>query len=225
MTTTITINSDTPSIIELLQQTPPPIVDVIQLSPPRVNIIGMPGEQGPQGPPGPGSTTKQVILVIPGGYGPTNSSANQLKVVSTGTPPADAPFVEYYQNEYAPNIDQEWFWKFTLPGNYDSGGTLRLTWGTKGTSSNDVVWKVATCFLIPSITDADASVFGTVVTAQETPNSTEGILTQTVIPLNMENAAINRPIIVMIGRNGNNDLDTNPNVAVLLEGMFEYVTT
>jgi hypothetical protein len=225
MTTTITINSETSPIIEILQLTPPAIVDVVQPIPPRVNVIGLPGSQGPQGPPGPGSTTKQVILPIPGGYGPTVNPAVQERVISSGSPTANAGAVEYYQNTYDPTVDQEWFWKFTLPGNYDSGGVLRLSWATKGTNVSPVAWKGATCFLVPGTTDADAAVFDTVVTVSDAPSVTEGILTQSVITLTMANAAVNRPVIVMVGRDADNILDTNPNFAVLLEAMFEYVTT
>lgn len=225
MTITVTINSESSDIVEITELTPPSIVDVVQVVPARLEVIGMPGTPGPPGPPGPGSTTKQVILAIPGGYGPSINPANQELVVSTATPTDNAPAVEYYQNVYAAGVDQEWFWKFTLPGNYDSGGVLRLTWGTKGTSPNEVVWKATTCFLTPDTIDADASVFDTVVTELDAPNIVQGILTQTVLTLAMTGATSNHPVIVMIGRDADNVLDTNPNPAVLLEAMFEYVTT
>lgn len=225
MTTTVTINSESSDIIEIIQLTPPAIVDVVQPIPPRVNVIGLAGSQGPPGPPGPGSTTKQVILPIPGGYGPSVNPASQERVTSSTDPTDNAPFVEYYQNVYDPTVDQEWFWKFPLPGNYDSGGVLRITWGTKGTNVSPVVWKAATCFLIPDTTDVDASVFDTVVTASGAPSTTEGVMAQTVLTLTMANAAVNRPVIIMIGRDADDSLDTNPNFAVLLEAMFEYITT
>lgn len=225
MTTIVTINSESSDIIELLQLTPPPIVDVVQVIPPRVTVIGLAGSTGPPGPPGPGSTTKQVILSIPGGYAPSVNPAAQELVTSSGGPTPNAPPVEYYHIVYDPTVDQTWFWKFPLPGNYDSGGVLRLTWATLGVSNNDVVWKAATCFLIPDMTDADTAVFDTVVTTVDTPNTTQGITTQTTLTLTMANAAINRPVIVMIGRDADNSLDTNTNPAVLLEAMFEYITT
>lgn len=225
MTTTITINSESSDVIELLQLTPPPIVDVVQVIPPRVTVIGLPGSTGPPGPPGPGSTTKQVILSIPGGYAPSVNPAALELVTSSAGPTPNAPLVEYYQIVYDPTVDQSWFWKFTLPGNYDSGGVLRLTWATKGTNVSPVVWKAATVSLVVGTTDADIAVFDTVVTASDAPNTTEGITTQTTLTLSMDNAAVNRPIILMIGRDADNGSDTNPNFAVLLEGMFEYVTT
>ena len=220
MTITVTINSESSDIVEILQTSPPAIVDVAQLVPARVNIIGTPGEQGPPGTDG--APTRVVILPIPGGYGPNTNPATQESVISSAGPTANAPFVEYYQNAYDPDVDQEWFWSFSLPYDYGSGGTLRIIWATKGTDTNPVVWKGATAIPILGTTDADESVFDTVVTASGVPSSTQGILSETTIDLTMANAAPYRPIIVMVGRDADNPSDTNPNVAVHLEVAFEY---
>lgn len=236
MTTTITINSDTQNIIEILQTSLSPIVDVVQVTPPRVTVIGLPGSLGPQGPqgdpgpPGPqgnpgvdlDATTKQVILPIYGGYGPVTDHAVQERVTSSGGPTENAPFVEYYQLAFDPNTDQTWFWGFTLPIDYLSGGTLRLTWATKGTDVNPVVWKGAAAIGVIGTTDADAAVFDTVITGTDTPSTTEGIITQTTIALTMANAEANTTIIVMVGRDADNINDTNTSVAVLVEAMFDF---
>lgn len=220
MTTTITINSESSDIIELVQQTPPPIVDVIQPIPPRVNVIGTPGERGPAGTDG--APTRVVILPIPGGYGPDINPATQEPITSSAGPTFNAPFVTYHQNAYDPNVDQEWFWSFPLPYDYGSGGKLRMVWGTKGTNTNPVVWKGATAIPILGTTDADEVVFDTVVTVSAAPNAVQGILTETTLDLTMANAAPYRPVIVMVGRDADNPADTNPNVAVHLEVAFEY---
>lgn len=223
MTTTITINEGSASIIEIEQLTPPPVVSVVQPIPASVTVIGVPGGPGPMGPPGTdGGPTRVVILPIPGGYGPSVNPAVQEPQISSGTPPANAPPVTFYQNTYAPNVDQTWFWSFPIPGDYDSGGTLRLLWATKGTNVNPVVWKGATAIGVPGTTDSDAVVFDTVVTVSDVPSSTQGVIAETTLDLTMANAEANSFIIVMQGRNAENVLDTNPNVAVLLVAAFEY---
>lgn len=223
MPTTITINSETQAVIELLQLTPPPIVDVVQPIPPRVTVIGLPGSIGPAGPPGSdGAPTRVVILPVYGGYGPASNPAVQEAVTSSGGPTLNAPLVTYYQLAFDPDTDQTWFWSFPLPGDYDHGGTLRLFWATKGTSPNPVMWKGATAIGVVGTTDADAAVFDTVITASDIPSTTQGVINETTIDLTMANAAPNRTIIVMQGRDGDDVGDTNPNIAVLLEATFEY---
>lgn len=216
--TTIEINVD-----------PPPVVEVVLSNPPTVEVIalpGPPGVQGPQGDPGvngtDGSTTRVVLLVIPGGYGPEDDSAIQEPITSSGIPTANAPPVTYYQNVYDPDTDQYWFWKFPIPGDYDSGGTLRLTWSTKGTHAGVVVWKGATAIGVIGTTDFDTAVFNTVTIVSDVPSVSEGILAQTLLGLTMTNAAANRSIVVMVGRDADNVLDVNTDFAVLLEATFEY---
>jgi hypothetical protein len=70
-------------------------------------------------------------------------------------------------------------------------------------------------------TDVDATVFDTVVTASDAASTTQGITTETTIDLTMANAAANRRIIVMIGRDADDPSDTNASFAVLLSAMFD----
>jgi hypothetical protein len=116
-------------------------------------------------------------------------------------------------------------WDFTIPSNYSSGGTLRVTYSNKGTSGNGVTWKAATAISVVGTTDRDAIVFDTVVTANSTPSTTTGIQTQVTLTLTMTNAAANAPIILMLGRDPDNASDTNASDMRVEEVTFEYVGT
>ena len=112
-----------------------------------------------------------------------------------------------------------------MPADYASGGTVRLVYSNKGTSTNGVTWKVATASALTGTTDRDAIVFDTVVTGNSTPNATTGVLVSLTINPTMTNAAANRPIIIMVGRDPNNASDTNASDMRLEEVTFEYTTT
>lgn len=174
--------------------------------------------------------TGVIVLSIPGGVAPDgsgsgNAPARPEKVVSSGTQTTNSSKASYVHLLFDPATDQHWMWVFTLPTDYASGGTLRLTWATKGTSTNAVYWKGATVCGTVGTTDMDASVFDTVVTGNGAGASTQGVTTQTTLALTMTGAAANVPIIVMIGRDADNASDTNASDACLLAATFEYTTT
>lgn len=160
--------------------------------------------------------------VAPDGTDSENAPATPSKVVSSGSQTANSPKATFIRLLFSASADQHWMWPFLLPGNYASGGTLRATWSTIGTSSTDVRMKAAAAIGVVGTTDMDVIVFDTVVTEDWTPSTTQGVQTQLDLPLTMTNAAANRPIIVMVGRDV---ADSNANVASLEELIFEFVTT
>lgn len=175
--------------------------------------------------------TGYVILPVFGGHAPdgsgtVNNPARPELTVSSGSQTTNAAKVTWPTLLFAgATADEHWEWSFHLPGDYASGGTLRLTFSTKGTSTNGVTMKGAACCLVVGTTDMDSAIYDTVVTANGTPSATQGITTQITLPLTMTNAAANRPINVMVGRDQDNGSDTNTNDLVLLAASFEYTTT
>jgi hypothetical protein len=171
--------------------------------------------------------TGYVVLPIPGGFAPDssgsgNNAAAPEKIISSGSQTTNSPKASYVGLLFDPTTDEHWMWRFTLPGDYASGGTLRLTFSNKGTSANGVTWKGATACAVVGTTDVDAIVFDTVVTANATPSTTTGITTQATLTLTMTNAAANRPIIIMVGRDPDNASDTNASDMRLEDVTFEY---
>lgn len=173
-------------------------------------------------------TTRSVILPVDGGIEPDgtgsgNNPAEQIQVISSGSQTSNSPKASYWELRFDPTTEEHWMWQFTLPANYLSGGTLRLTGATLGTSASQVVWKAATAIVVVGTTDRDAIVFDTVVTVAWTPSTTQGVTTQATVALTMTNALANRPITIFIGRDTDNGSDTNANDACLVEAVFEYV--
>jgi hypothetical protein len=174
--------------------------------------------------------TGYVVLPIPGGYPPDtsgagNNAAAPEKIISPTAQTTNSPKVTYFGLLFDPTTDEHWLWSFTLPGDYSSGGTLRLHYSNKGTSTNGVTWKAAASIAVPGTTDMDAAVFDTVVTANSTPDATTGDVVAVTINLTMTNAAANRPIIIMVGRDPDNASDTNASDMRLEYVTFEYTTT
>lgn len=171
--------------------------------------------------------TGYLTLPIPGGVPPDgsgsgNNPATPEKIVSSGTQTTNSPKVSYIGLLFDSTTDEHWMWDVTLPGDYASGGVLRLTFSNKGTSTNGVTWKAAAAIAVVGTTDKDAIIFDTVVTANATPSATTGITTQSTLTLTMTNAAANRPMVVMVGRDPDNASDTNASDMRLEEVVFEY---
>lgn len=171
-----------------------------------------------------------LVLPIPGGFPPDgsgsgNNPATPEKIISSGSQTSNSPKAAYFGLLFDPTTDEHWMWDFTIPGNYFSGGTLRVTFSNKGTSANGVTFKAATACVVVGTTDKDAVVFDTVVTANGTPSTTTGITTQVTLALTMTNAAANVPIVVMLGRDPDNASDTNASDMRVEEVTFEYTTT
>lgn len=173
--------------------------------------------------------TSRILLPIVGGVAPDgsgsgNAPARPEKVVSSGTQTTNSPKASYVHLLFDPTTDQHWMWSFELPGDYLSGGTLRLKYTNKGTSTNGVTWKGAAAVAISGTTDLDAIVFDTVVTANSTPNATTGIPVEVTVALTMTNASANRQMVVMVGRDPDNASDTNASDMALVGATFEYTS-
>ena len=173
--------------------------------------------------------TSRIPLPIPGGIAPDgsgsgNNPATPEVMVSSAGQTTNAAKATTIWLLFDPATDEHWLWALELPGDYVSGGTLRLTWSTKGTSTNAVYWKGAAAIGVVGTTDMDAIAFDTVVLGNGAGASTQGVTTQTTIALTMTNAAANRPMILMVGRDADNGSDTNASDACLISCTFEYTS-
>lgn len=175
-------------------------------------------------------TTGYVVLSVnapdtPDGSGSGNASARPEGIVSSGTQTTNAPKASYTQWLFDKDADQHLMWTLIIPGDYASGGTLRLKWGSKATSGN-VVWKAAVAQVTDSTTDLDSgnTVFDTVTTstASAAPG-TVGLVKESTITLTGSYTA-GRLAVIMIGRDADNASDTSSNDAVLIGATLEYVT-
>jgi len=174
----------------------------------------------------PGGGGDKILLPIPGGIAPDeslNAAASVQRVTSSGSPPSDAPRVVYHQLRFDPGTDEHWLWPILLPGQYASGGTLRLFWGATVATGN-VVWKagIATG---PSATDFDAIAFAATDTAAATAApGTVGYNVETTIALTMTGAGPNQEAVLFVGRDANSASDTCTGDACLRRAIFEFTT-
>jgi hypothetical protein len=162
--------------------------------------------------------------ILPDNTGSGNSPAAWEKVVSTGSQPANAPKLTFYQHIFRPSTDDHVIWQFLIPGNWLSGGTLRFAWACRGTSNN-IVWKASTKVIVPDVTDSDAAVYNTVVkTAAQGVPGTIGQVKVTTLALDVTDFAINRPLNIFFGRDADDGSDNSSSDGLLIAASFEYTS-
>jgi hypothetical protein len=171
--------------------------------------------------------TDYLVLPLPGGY-PTDdasgsSAARPEKIKSGAAATSNCAVVYYNQLLFDPSTDQHWLWQIVIPGNWTSGGTLRLKWGSKGTTNN-VVWKASQASSTDSSTDMDtSSAFAAVaLSAAVAVPGTVGQTKETAIALTTTGMAANALCVLMVGRDADNGSDNSTSDAVLLGVVFEY---
>ena len=111
-------------------------------------------------------------------------------------------------------------WQFTLPANYLSGGTFRLTGSTLGTSTIQAVWKAAAAIACPARPTAMWSCSTRSSRPRGRRRPLQGVTTQVTLALTMTFGAANRLIVIFVGRDTDNGSDTNANDACLVECVF-----
>lgn len=158
--------------------------------------------------------------------GTINNPATPETVVSSGSQPTNGAKVTWPTLLFDQSTDEHAAITLQLPGNWASGGTLRIKMGAKVTSGNVIV-KHATCALTDSSTDSDAAVYGTVTTESATAvPGTVGHVKEVALTLDTTGWAAKRYIQIMVGRDADNGSDTAAGDMVLLEAaVLEYTTT
>lgn len=174
-----------------------------------------------------GSIAFPVRLPIPGGSAPDasgsgNAPATLERVVSTGVQTTNTPKVAYSQLLFDQSTDEHWLWQFRVPLNYASGGTVRLTWGSKVTTGN-VVWKAGIVAADPSVDDMDAAVFvaADLAAASAVPG-TVGQVKEDTITLTVTDVSAGDLVVVFVGRDADNASDTAAGDATLQAVEFTY---
>lgn len=173
--------------------------------------------------------TARLLLPIPGGVAPDgsgsgNAPATPEKIVSSGTQTSNTPKLSYVHLLFDQSTDEHWMWVFALPGDYASGGTLRLAWGAKVTSG-DVVWKGGINSTDLSSEDMDAAVFNAADAASaSTVPGTVGHVKETTIALTATGLGATEPVVVFVGRDADAGGDTAAGDACLVGVTLEYTT-
>lgn len=177
--------------------------------------------------------TRRLVLPINGGVAPDgsgsgNNPATPEKKVSSGSQTSNTPKVTYVQLLFDASTDEHWMWQFPLPGDYASGGTIRLTFGSKGTTNN-VVWKAGIVAAEPGSTDMTAAVFVAAdVSAATAVPGTVGQVTETTITLTttgLDTSGGSDMVVLFVGRDADNGSDNSASDAVLVGVVFEYTAT
>lgn len=177
--------------------------------------------------------TGYIILPIPGGQAPDqsgsgNNAATPEVVVSSGSQTTNTPKVTYTHLLFDASTDEHWLWTFQLPGDYSSGGSVKLYWGSKGTTNN-VIWKAGIVAGEPSSTDMDAAVFiaadssGAVAVPGTVGHFKETSISLTVTGLDITGGS--DMVVLFVGRDADNGSDNSASDATLRGVTFEYTTT
>lgn len=173
--------------------------------------------------------TSRLILPVPApfvpdGSGSGNAPAGWEKIVSPTAQTTNTPKLTYYHNLFDPATDEHVMWTFQLPGDYASGGTVRLLWGSKVTTG-DVLWKAGIEIADPSSTDIDAATYNAADTAAaSTVPGTVGQYKETTIALTMTGATAGDWVGLFVGRDADAAGDTAAGDACLVAASFEYVS-
>ena len=172
--------------------------------------------------------TVTIPLPIPGGLAPDqsgtgNDAAIPFKIVSTGTQTTNTPKVSYVHLLFNKDTDKHWMWQFQLPGDWVSGGTVRLLWGSAVTTG-DVIWKAGVEIGVAATTDMDAAIFNAAdAAAASTVPGTVGHFKETTIALTTTGAAANTYVVLFVGRDADAAGDTAAGDAQLLAASFTYL--
>jgi Repeat of unknown function (DUF5907) len=130
---------------------------------------------------------------------------------STGTPPTDAPKLQFTDLLFDFATDQHAFSCFAMPNDYGSGGTLYLNWRrTTGTAAANVEWKAGVAAVTPGGTEnLTTKIFNTVTfSGASAAGTTTNASRQSTITLNMDTAAARDTVCIMFGRNADSATDS-----------------
>lgn len=149
------------------------------------------------------------------------------KIVNSGTQTTNAPKGTHVILLADGTTDESWMWSLILPGDYVSGGVLRVVLESVSTSSGNVILKGAVAQSTDGTTDMDTgnTIFDTVTLSAAVANpTTVGRTVSGTITLTGSYTA-NRYSIVMLGRDADNASDSLNAVDVGVAGVtLEYTS-
>jgi len=162
---------------------------------------------------------------------PDGASGNAFpgieQILSSAAAPTNGCKVHFLQLVFDAATDEHVIFSFPLPGDYASGGTLRVKWKRKsGTGAANAVWKAAVAALTAGGTEVpDSKAFSTVATTTTAAGTTANAVQETTITLTMDSAAAGDMLYLMLGRDGDNAADTLDAIDACVVGVtFEYTT-
>lgn len=173
--------------------------------------------------------TGTVILPIGAATLPDGSSGNAAPALQRFQGTEANPKKHFLAAAFDPATDEHLWWSFRMPGDYASGGTVKLLW-----MSNDVgagescVWGARLGAVTPA--DADTPVEHAAAAASTTTtdvNTTEARrLIETSIALaNLDSVAAGDLVTLLVYRDADNAADDLSSDAELVAASFEYTTT
>lgn len=171
------------------------------------------------------------IILTPGSAilpdGSTDNIAPAMKVKKAALSGADVHSL-VLGFDGAGSVHESCYWGFPMPGDYSSGGTLKI-WGTINSTTGNVARMQAQ---VSAVTAADADTIeqhalSTAATVDVTANTTEAdrLLGPSSITLNMDSAAAGDFITIRLFRDPANGSDTHTTDYDLRGAVFEYTTT
>ena len=177
-----------------------------------------------------GGGTKYIPLSLEGarpadGTGSGNAAPAPALEVSATAQTTNSPKVLQLVYYFDAAADEHLEWTFMMPGDYSSGGTLRIKAKAFSATTNDMVWKAAIAPITDSSTDDDATVFNTVGTVTLAAPGTQGQTITGTIALTVTGVSANRKVTIFIGRDADNAADTMAGDAVLVAATLEYTPT
>ena len=169
--------------------------------------------------------TSRLVLPLSMAIPPDGSGINKPAALDVWRSTAADPKPFAMRASYDAATD-EWLWfNFRLPGDYISGGTLRLQWVTNITSGS-VMWGARIGAIAASAVDTPFEhATATVATVTTAANSTEARrLNESSITLTMDSAAAGSYIHLGVTRVAGNAADTVTVDAELLSVSLEYTS-
>ena len=164
--------------------------------------------------------------IAPDGSGSGNNTAALSYEVSAAVQTTNTPKATQLKLLFDGATDEHWLFSFLLPGNYASGGTLRGKVKFTSAITGTAIMKGGQVSTVDSSTDDDALTFAAAdLSASISAPGTQGQTVEFTVTLTATNMAVNRKVVLFIGRDPDNASDTITTDLELMNLTFEYVTT
>ena len=171
-----------------------------------------------------------TLTLFPGGIAPDssgtgNNTAALSYEVSAAAQTTNTPKATQLKLLFDGATDEHWLFSFLIPGDYSSGGTIRGTVKFTSATTGTAIMKGGQVTSVDSSTDDDALTFAAGdLSASISAPGTQGQTIGFTIALTTTNMAVNRKIVVFIGRDPDNASDTITTDLELLALNLEYTT-
>lgn len=135
------------------------------------------------------------------------------------------PKKHYMTLAFDASTDEHCTFSFQMPGDYTSGGTVKILWSANSTSAQNIVWGARLGAVTPSDADTPiehaAAAASTTTTAQITTEANR--LNETSITLaNLDSVAAGDLVQLIVYRDADNGSDTLAVDAAMINVQFTY---